>query len=400
MLDIVVLGVSGTQWLLLSLAAAVSVVSAWSTVLLLAYPGRQSPFAGLVSLRGVLGAHADTFAAFVGQHLLAELPAPRRFFEQLGPDRFRRELIQALQAGIDEHVDDMMSRRNERVWGALPGYARDRVYAHIHRQVPYAIDTFVDQIQRDLDVVISPSGLVHRYFVAHPETISTMFLASFGRRLRAILPLAALLGVGVGYLGLGLGVGPWATAFTLAFAALAGSSCLLFSLGRTASRSGLWSSGQGVLQQQREHFLRALARITANEALAWRVLAGEMLHGAYALRVRQIMRREVSGILDATLFKITLQWLLGPAGVYEMKSSALEKATEVLTATPISAALRENCRQDIECALLRAAANTSAEQYAQLWGKILRRAWQILPPALAVAGFIAGWIVGWSLPLR
>ncbi len=388
--DIVGLGPSGTPWLLLGLAAAVSAGSAWLTVLLLAYPGR----AGLMPLKGVLSAHADTFASFAGQHLLAELPAPRRFFEQLGPDRFRREVTHALQAGIDEHVDDMMSRRNERNWDALSGYARNRVYVHVHTQIPYAIDTFVDQIQRDLDVAISPAGLVHRHFTAHPELVSTLFLASFGRRLQTLLPVTALLGVGIGYLGLSLGTSPWAEAFTLAFAALAGSSCLLFSLGGTTGCGGRWA---GVLQQRREHFLQALARSTANEALAWPVLAGEFLHGAYAPRVRQIMRREVSGILDATLFKITLQWLLGPAGVYEMKSSALEKAAEVLAAMPISAALRENCRQDIEHALMRAAANTSAERYAQLWKSILRQAWQILPLALAVAGLVAGWIVGWSL---
>lgn len=391
-------GMSGTQWLLLGLAAVSGAAAAWATVLLIVFPVHGTGLPGRLSLRGLIGLHAGDFAAFADTHLLADFPSPRRLFEQLGPDRFRREFSHALRARIDEHVDDVMTRRNGQSWGGLSVYARNRVYAHVHRRLPYVIDDFVDQIQRDLDDIVRPSILLNRHFAENPALLSRLFLEAFGRDLRAMLPVAALLGAGAGYLCMGWGTGPWSLAFMLAAAALTGSALLLLLLGRLPGRIAVWPMpGDGVLHLRRRRFLQALARHTANDAFAWRMVIGELLHGAHASRVRQILKREVSGILDAPVFKVTLQFLLGPEGVYEVKSSAIEKAMELLSTTPVSAALRESYREDVERTLVHAAAGIPDGQYTELWGRLLLRAWKILPPALALAGFGIGWAAGWVL---
>ena len=140
-----------------------------------------------------------------------------------------------------------------------------------------------------------------------------------------------------------------------------------------------------------------LASRLANEALSWRVLAGEFIGGGQAARVRQLMRREVSSILDAPLFKATLQFLVGAEGVVAVKASATEKALEMLASSPVSPALREHYRAEIERTLLQAADEVSPEAYAMLWQQVLGGAWRRLPLLLALPAFVAGWLLA-ALP--
>lgn len=380
---------------LFGLAALIALLSAWLTVLLLVHPLRARGAGRTWSLGSLISANATPIAEFADQQLLSALPSPRQFFEQLGPDRFRREFALALKARMDEHVDDVMSRRNEHAWLSLSSYARNRVYAHVHRRLPYAIDDFVDHVQHELDEILSVSLLVRRHVQERPERLAALFLSAFGSDIRRVLPLAALGGGAAGGWVL-LVAGHWALPAGLGVAAFAGSALMLLALGWPRRPGGPWPLRvQGILYRRRERFVAGLARQLANEALAWRSLVGEFLHGPQAGRSRQIMRREVSGILDAPLFKATLQWLLGPEGVYAVKSSALEKAMELLSSTPVSAALQEASRQELQRTLEHAAQAVVADDYAGMWRPLLRQAWRTLPWALSAAALGAGLLAGW-----
>ncbi len=375
---------------LFGLAALIALLSAWLTVILLVHPLRSRGAGKSWSLGSLIGANSLPIADFCDNSLLSRLPSPRRFFEQLGPDRFRREFSLALKSRLDEHVDDVMSRRNEHAWLSLSSYARNRVYGHLHRRLPYAIDDFVDHVQQDLDEILSPSLLVRRHVQERPERLGALFLSAFGSDIRRLLPVAALVGGALGGWVL-LGTGRWALPAGMAIAAFAGSALMLLALGWPRDPGGAWPLRvQGILYRRRERFVTALARQLANEALAWRSLVGEFLHGPHAGRSRQIMRREVSGILDVPLFKATLQWLLGPEGVYAVKSSALEKAMELLSSTPVSAALQEACRQELQRSLEHAAQGVTADDYAGMWRPMLRQAWRTLPWILAGVALGAG----------
>lgn len=373
-------------------------VAGWLTVLLLVHPTRARGVPGVLSLRGTVSARGETFSGFATEYLVIALPAPRHFFEQLGPDRFRREFGLSLRARIDEHVDDIMSRRTDKVWGSLSGYARNRVYAHVHRRLPYAIDDFVDSLQRDIDDLVRPPVMVHRHLVESPDTLATIFLAAFGRQLRAVLPLAALAGGLAAALPVFLVGDPgWALTLALALAAAAGSLVMLLALTRPVVPGGIWPlRAHGILYRRRSEFLRALARSVANDALSWQALAGEFFAGPQSARVRQLMKRDVSGILDAPVFKATLQFLVGAEGVLAVKTSAVEKALELLSTTPVTPALREHYRTEVERTLLRAADEVSPEAYEDLWRDILRPAWRVLPPAMALLGIATGMLLAWA----
>lgn len=378
------------------LAGAVAgAVAGWLTVILLVHPVRARGMPGVLDLQGVVSARAVSLSAFATRNLVVALPQPRHFFEQLGPDRFRREFGRSLKARIDEHVDDVMSRRNERVWGSLSVYARNRVYAHVHRRLPYVVDDFVDSLQGELDDLVQPTELVRRHLIESPETVAATFLAAFGAGLRSALPLSALAGLLVGGLLLWLGVGGvLLTVLTTTFAAACGSWVMLLVLARPRVPGGIWPwRAHGILYRRRREFLRGLATRIANDALSWRALVGEFFGESQASRVRQVMRRQVSSIIDAPVFKATLQFLVGAEGVVAVKTSAVEKALEVLSSTPVSAALREHYRVEVERTLLQAADDVSPEAYESLWRDVLRPAWRVLPVLLAVGGLAAGVVI-------
>lgn len=393
-------GMSGILWLFLGLTGLAGLLSAWATVLLLVYPVRERGVPGLVPVQGFVTARAESTAGFVETYLLPALPPPRRLFEQLGPDRFRREFSRTLKAHLDNHVDDVMSRRNGRVWDNLSVYARNRVYAHVHRRLPFVVDDFVEHVQRELDDIVDMRAMVRRFFEERPDVVARLFIESFGPDLRLVLPLATgsamlaglvpllLLGTGHGGLALGSGV-----------AALSAALVVLAVLSRPSVRGGVWPfHTQGILHRRRGRFLQGLARRVANDALSWQALVGEFLHGAHAPRVRHIMRREVSGILDVSVFRATLQFMLGPEGFAEAKASAVEKALEVLSSSPLNPALREHYRVEVERTLEHAVRSVPDQAYVSYWDHVLSQAWRRLPVQLGVAGLALGWLVFWLVP--
>lgn len=385
---------------LLGLAALTGLLAAWLTVLLLVFPAGPVPHGSRFPVRGPLHAAAGSVAAFAQEHLVSLLPPPSRVFENLGPDRFRREIFRNLRSSTDNHVDDVMGRRNAPAWAALSVYARTRVYGHVHRRLPFVVDNFVDHVHRELDDIVSPDALVQRYFLESPTHVGQVFLSAFGADLRAGLPLAALAGAGAGWLGSLVAPGEgWSLAWVMGGAALAGSLLVmaLLCFPRNALRAWPFRM-EGILSRRRRRFMRILARRLANEALAWRAVSGEMLHGAHAERVHLIMRREVSEILDTTLFKATLQLLIGPEALVAVRRSAIEKAMDVLATTPVSSALQESYRLEIERTLLHAAdTGGNDEAYLRLWNDALRGAWKVIPILLALGAFGLGTLTDFVL---
>jgi hypothetical protein len=377
---------------LIGLAGLAGALAAWLTVLLLVFPAGRAPGQLLALFRGQVISASTHLADFAGNRLLAALPSPARLFESLGPDRFRREIFRSLRSQTDNHVDDVMGRRNAKVWGALSVYARSRIYMHVQRRLPYVVDNFVEHVHRDLDEIISPAGLVRRYFEKSPEAAGQIFLAAFGADLRAALPLAAVGGGLAGWLAAVLIPGVWQVAWVIGIAALAGSLMVPVLLLFPRNPLHVWPlHWQGIVYRRRRRYLRILAARLANEALAWRVLSADFLLGSHSDRVRVIMRREVSGILDTALFKATLQLLIGPEGVVEVKRSALEKAMDVLTTTPVSATLQEGYRIEVERTLLHAAdTEPDSEAYEYLWKASLGGVWKVLPPLFLATGFAVG----------
>ncbi|MFZ5723305.1 MAG: hypothetical protein ACOY33_06555 [Pseudomonadota bacterium] len=391
MSDVAVLGLTHMQWLLLGLAAAVGTLAGWSAVMLLLHPVRPAGIPGLVPIQGYVSAHGNGMATFAIEQLLADFPSPRRFFEQLGPDRFRREFSRALKERLDEHVEDVMTRRNGRSWEALSSYARDRIYAHVHRRLPYVIDDFVDHVQRDLDDIVHPAVLVRRHFTLHPERVAQAFMDSFGADLRAALPVGMLAALAAALPVVLLFDGPWAWAITGGLSAVTASLVVLYLLSRPVERGGIWPlQMQGILHRHRQRFVQQLVVQVVNDALGWRSVVGEFLRGAHAGRVRHMMRREVASILDVPVFRTSMQLLLGPEGFAEVKSSAVEKAVEMLASAPVSVSLREHYRVELTRTLGHAAARVPATAYEALWEPVLERAWRYVPLLTGVGGLLLG----------
>lgn len=189
--------------------------------------------------------------------------------------------------------------------------------------------------------------------------------------------------------------GPWGMALMMAAGSMAGCLLLLLALSTPISRRGLWPVHvHGIAHRHRQRFLRALARRLVDEALAWPTVTAEIFHGTHAGRMRRIMKRGVTGILDMSVFRATLQLLLGLEGFADVKGAALEKAMEVLSTTPVSPSLREYYRRELELAIEHAAAQVPVEAYTALWQDILRRAWKILPWLLAAGGLLIGGLLG------
>lgn len=381
-------------WLLPLLLGVAGLLGAWLTVLLLVHPVRERGIPGLFPVRGAIPAGEQFLLRLVEEQVLPALSSPRWFFEQLGPDRFRREFARSLRERIDEHVDAIMARRNERAWLALSTYARNRVYAHVHRRLPYAVDDFVEHVQAEMDDLVQPRLLVRRDLERHPDTLAVLFLEVFGGKLRRLLPHCMLAGVlAGGAVALLLSV-EWRLPLAFAAASAAGAGAMLWALLRPRQPGGFWPfRAQGLLHRDRSTFMAALANRLAERALSWRSVGHEIVHGTHAGRVRHILRREVSGVLDVPVFKMSLQLVLGAQGMVELKASSLERMFEVLETTPVSAGLREHYHQEVLASLQQAARDVPGQAYGDFWEETLAPARRVLPVIAGFGGFGLGWIV-------
>lgn len=377
---------------LLGLAGLVGLLAAWLASYLMVFPARMRNGWSVPWLRGPVAAGSTALAEYAEARLLSGLPEPSRLFESLGPDRYRREIFRSLRLQTALHVDDVMARRNARAWGGLSDYARQRVYAHVQRRLPFAVDNFIENIHRDLDVIIRPEHLLRAHFASEPEAPARLFQAAFAADLRASLPYAAVLGAAAGWVASLFLAGDGGLAWIMASAAWVGASWLPLRLLFPRRRLDVWPfSFQGFVYRRKPRYLRLLASSVAADALAWRTVSSEFLRGGQAERVRMIMRREVGGILDTAVFKATLQLLVGPEAVVEIKRSAQEKALDLLAAATISPALRESYRQEVERTLLHVAATDNDDDaYARLWAPVLTVSLQWLAPAIGIAGFLLG----------
>lgn len=386
---------------LLGLAGLVGLLAAWLSGLLLVFPSRVAGDSQFSWLRSPVAASARQVAGFAEHHLLVSLPQPSRLFENLGPDRYRREIFRSLRSQTDAHVDEVMARRNARAWGALSAYARQRIYAHVHRRLPYVVDNLVENVHRDLDVIIRPPELTHAYFVAEPDAATKLFLKAFASDLRAALPLAALAGALAGWAVSFWAGGEWLLPWVTASAAFTGALVVPLRLLFPRRTLTVWPfSIQGIVFRRRRRYIRLLAACLANEALSWRTVSSEFLRGGQSDRVRMILRREVGGILDNAVFKATLQILVGPEAVVEVKRSAQEKALDLLAATPVSPALREGYRLEVERTLMHVAESDADEDaYSDLWRNVLERSWRYTAPAIALMGLLLGILISWLVPV-
>lgn len=389
MQDLVVSGMLVLQWWLPGLAAVAGAVGGVLFIFLLLFPRQPAGIPGLMPLQGALGAGTGRLAEFSSNHLLYGLPSPRRFFEQLGPDRFRRELERALREGIDGHVDDVMTRRTGTAWEALSSYARARVYAHVKQRLPYVVDDFIEHIQRELDGLVHPRRMVGRWFAGNPVHLVEVFLRVHGTDLRAcLLPamlIPALLTLPLQWL-LPTTLAWWLTG---ALSALLGAQLVYVALTRRVA--GFWSLGRpGILQRRRARFLAALQSMVIHDALGWQAITAEFLEGNQAGRMRHMMRREVAGILDVPLFRMSMQLLLGPGGFAEVKSAAAEKAVEMLSSAVPGGKLREHYHRELERTLTPALVRIADSEWASLWQSVLA---PMRRRALVLAGF-AGLALG------
>lgn len=384
-----------TQWWLLAGLACCAAAGAWLAVVLLAYPVRDRGIADVLRIQGDVPAGALRLSAFAGEHLLAHLPPPRQFFEQLGPDRFRRELLRTLRARIDEHVDEVMASGSGKAWDNLSAYMRNAVYAHVRRRLPYAVDDFVERLQQELDELIEPAGLVQRHLRENPGFALRLFLAAFGRDLRRVLLPAMVPGL-AGGLAVAWLAGPGWLPLASAVAAMLPALAMLWFLTRPRLPGGLWPlRAHGIVHRRREHYLRLLAHALADDAVAWPVTVGELLQEARLPRVRHIMRREVSAIFDAPLFRATLQVVLGPEGVAAVKNAAADKALAMLEGMHVSGALHEHYGAQLRASMQHAAHGVAPDDYARFWQDTLAMAWRRIPVLTALAGAAAG--LAWML---
>ncbi len=86
-------------------------VAAWLAGLLLVFPARLPGGRQLPWLRGPVAASSARVAAYAEARLVSGLPEPSRIFENLGPDRYRREIFRSLRSQTDAHVDEQNQHR-------------------------------------------------------------------------------------------------------------------------------------------------------------------------------------------------------------------------------------------------------------------------------------------------
>lgn len=276
------------------------------------------------ALIAAAGPVATGLALGMGQTL-----RPGELFRLMEPEKVAAVVALAVNAHLDEHVEEIIRERNPVLWDNLPRLARQRVCQRIERQLPSLLDNLVEELAQHMDELIDLQQLLHDVTDARRELLPALLEEALADECRFLRRA----GLAVGALGGLLQALAWSwfplpwlqvlLALATAVAAVTLPRALLF---RPGSLPGLERpDGRGLA--------RVFSRRLCGDVFSARHLLHAVVTGPRAARVRSIISRHMRPLLETGMVRTTLQLLLGVESYAHIKQRVAERLTALTVST-------------------------------------------------------------------
>lgn len=269
--------------------------------------------------RSVLASKTEPLAASIAALVGKELSA-QELLSRLDPELIADRLDGPLRKLVDETTVELMQRHKPDLWELLPLRVKRMVIERARSKAPDLAKAILAAIETDAGDVLELEPLVYRVLTEEPGLLARIGRAVSAPVRAAITRRTAVLGFVFGLLESVL-LAASRTPLTVALAPI-----VLLPLARWIAALPLGADPRG----KRAKLAGLLSERIAADVLSFANIITELLSGARAERVHQLVRREVTSAIDeqASVAKPLLSAAIGANTFQEIKRGAVDRAIQ------------------------------------------------------------------------
>lgn len=293
------------------------------------------------ALEGSGGLVADRLSEGLGLSL-----HPGELFRLMEPEKIAAAVARAVNARLDEHVDEIMRQRHSVLWDNLPQAMRVRVYARVGRQLPSIFDNLVEEIAEHMDQLTDLQQLLREVIGSRRDMLPGLLEEALAEECAFLRRTGAGVGLVVGLVQvLAWSHYPHAWLQVLlsgggALAALLLPRAILYQQGAVSGSGRAAGAGLALV----------FSRRLAGEVFSARHLLHAVVTGPRAARTRSIIRRHMRPLLETGFVRTTIQLLLGAQGYVHIKQLVEDRMTALTVSTLEDSPLGEQQAVRVEAA--------------------------------------------------
>ncbi|MGW4530418.1 hypothetical protein ACWEOI_05670 [Nocardia sp. NPDC004340] len=263
--------------------------------------GRQLGFQGFIPAR------AEKMASICVDVAIMRIGSPKDFIRELDLEGIADYIAEVGRKQVPGMVDEIMSKENPDLWGAVPKSVRNVLYQRIERELPSLARTAFDQLGDNVDQLIDIKDFVIRYLRENPEILKDLTTTIAAPELKFMVRIG-LLGAPFGLLlalymhvHQSIPVLGWIPPWLIILSATATIGVLVNVIAvKMVFEPGdpqpwykyLWK--QALLAKRQPEAAADLAHILAYQVLTLPNLAGELLSGPNGDKTRQLLERLIA----------------------------------------------------------------------------------------------------------
>lgn len=378
-------------------AAFVTWIHVWWAIQMVFYPiefvGIARPWLGW---QGIVPRKSRKMAGILVDKSISRLGSVADFLRQMEPDKIAQRVVLAVGARIEDYTDEVMLERHRVLWENLPMLVKRRVYAHVRRELPQAMDNLVNAIIEHIDELVDVREMVCNQMEADRSLNVRIFKEVGDREFRFIVNVSFWIGLAFGLVQMVLfWFIPWHGLLPL-YAATLGLATNWIALAMVFRpldpvQLGPWRV-QGLFLRRQNEVADKFAEFSSMELLTIGQFMREILLGKNAERSRALIKKHIAPLVDSPVARTIMQLSMGPGGYAEMKTTIAHRAPAM--------ALEPLTDKEFNRDRARLLASLFAERIKALspadFQDLLRPAFQedewILLALGAATGLLAGWL--------
>lgn len=378
-------------------AAVVTWVHVWCAIQMVFYPlefiGVAKPWLGW---QGIIPRKARKMSDIIVEKSISKLGSVSEFLKQMEPEKVAERVVFAVTSRIEDYTDEVMMERHRVLWENLPMIVKRRVYNHVRRELPAAMDKMVAAIIENIDDLVDVEQMCGDQMEADKGLIVRMFQEVGRQEFRFIVNVSFWIGLAFGFVQMVLFYFvPWHGLLPL-YAAVLGLATNWIALAMVFRPLHPVKVGpftmQGMFLRRQEQVADKFAEMTSMEMLTIAQFMREILTGKRADKTRQIIKKHLAPLLETPVTRTLIQVSMGPTGYSELKDTIADKTPE-MALDPLSDKAFNISRAKLLAQLFAQRIKAlSREEFQDLLRPAFQEDEWILLVLGAVTGLIAGYV--------
>ncbi len=149
------------------------------------------PFLGW---QGIIPSKAAKMARTFANTTMTRLGRLPEVFESMEPEKISAQIQKVILPRMADYTDEIMMRRNPRLWRTTPGLAKDMVYARVRAEMPNLIENLMADIGQQIEDLIDFEHMLTHRLVNDKVLLNRLFLECGEKEFRFIINSGFLFG--------------------------------------------------------------------------------------------------------------------------------------------------------------------------------------------------------------